>query len=134
MKETCSSYGSYNGGHGLENAKKNFQLFLYSAILTAPLLVGMVYKIETGIEFFGVGLINWIFAILSFFIVFIFGKRFHKMAWMLLKKFKANMDTLVSTGSLSAYFCSFWTTFNNRPIYFKTAVIIIILILLGECL
>lgn len=121
MKESCTSCGGHSHIHEEEKAKKNFQLFLYSAVLTAPLLVGMIYEIET-----------WVFAILSFFVVFVFGRQFHQMAWKLLKKFQANMDTLVSMGSLSAYFYSFWAMLNDKPVYFETAAIIITLIILGE--
>ncbi|MEE8131662.1 MAG: copper-translocating P-type ATPase [Candidatus Paceibacterota bacterium] len=121
MKETCSSCGTNGHKHGQENSKKNLRLFLYSAILTVPLLVGMVYEIEP-----------WIFAVLSFVVVFVFGWRFHKMTWMLLKKFQANMDTLISMGTLSAYIYSMYAMYNSKPVYFETAAIIITLILLGK--
>jgi len=42
------------------------------------------------------------------------------------------MDTLISLGSLSAYFYSIWALVAVRPIFFETAGVIVTLITLGR--
>jgi heavy metal translocating P-type ATPase len=42
------------------------------------------------------------------------------------------MDTLISLGSLTAYFYSLWALVAEEPVYFETAAMIITLILLGR--
>lgn len=124
--------------HGGEDIKKNWYAFLGSAILSLPLLLEMFYKFRTGIMIKSIDLIMWVHILLATIVVFYFGWRFHKMAWKQARHFKANMDTLVSMGTLSAYFYSFWLAtekllFNiEQEGYFEAAAIIITLILLGK--
>lgn len=109
--------------HGAEDIKKNWRMFLGSAILSFPLLLQMFIKIES------TEIINLLLATI---VVFYFGWRFHKMAFKQAKKFKANMDTLVSMGTSVAYFYSIWAILSRKEAYFETAAIIITLILLGK--
>lgn len=109
--------------HGTEDINKNWRMFLGSAVLSFPLLIQMFIKIES------FELIN---LLLTTIVVFYFGWRFHKMAFKQAKKFKANMDTLVSMGTLIAYFYSIWAILSGKEMYFETAAIIITLILLGK--
>jgi len=64
-------------------------------------------------------------------------------AYKSLKSKTADMNTLVSIGTLSAYFYSFFVTFNpnffiskgiEANVYFETSVIVIVLVLLGRYL
>ena len=109
--------------HDTENIRKNWRMFLGSAILSFPLLLQMFIKIES------TELINFLLATI---VVLYFGWRFHKMAFKQAKKFKASMDTLVSMGTLVAYFYSVWAILSGKEMYFETAAIIITLILLGK--
>jgi len=123
-----------NGGHEHEgeDIKKNWQAFFWSAVFSVPLLVEMFVKLRSGNSYLGIDLVMWLHLILATVVVFYFGWRFHRMALMQMKKFRANMDTLISLGTLAAYFYSLWAAFAGKDGYFETAAIIITLILLGK--
>ncbi|HSG79358.1 MAG TPA: HAD-IC family P-type ATPase, partial [Acidimicrobiia bacterium] len=63
---------------------------------------------------------------------FVFGWQFHRNAAIRLRSFGANMDTLVSMGTLAAYTYSIWAFFADKPVFFETAAWIITFILLGR--
>jgi heavy metal translocating P-type ATPase len=63
---------------------------------------------------------------------FVFGRQFHRNAVVRLRSFGANMDTLVSMGTLAAYGYSVWAFFAGEHLYFETAAVIIAFILLGR--
>jgi len=125
-----------NGGHeyehGNDGIKKTFNAFLGSAILSFPLILGMFIKYEIGVEILGFDLKMILDALFATIVVFYFGWRFHRMALKQAKKFQANMDTLVSLGTLAAYFYSIWALLNEKEGYFEAAAVIITLILLGK--
>ena len=60
------------------------------------------------------------------------GWQFHRVAFKQARTGAANMDTLISLGSLSAYIYSIWALFAGEPIFFETAGVIITLITLGR--
>ncbi len=117
----------HNGAHehGAEDAQKDWKVFLGSAILSLPLLLEMFVHVENPI-------VGWINLVLATVVVFYFGWRFHRMAWKQAKHFQANMDTLVSMGTLVAYFYSLWAMIVGRMEYFESAALIVTLILLGK--
>jgi Cu+-exporting ATPase len=106
--------------------KNNLPLYrlVLAILLSLPLLLIM----------FGLDINAWTQHHLAFVVVFILGFTFHKNAFLLLKKGQANMDTLISLGTISAYFFSLWAILNNQHLYFETAAIITTLILLGKYL
>jgi len=106
--------------------------FLWSAVLSIPLLAEMFYKIRFGEQILGIDIMIWVHFILASIVVLYFGRRFHVMAWKQLKRFQANMDTLISMGTLTAYFYSIWAILNGMEGYFETAAIIVALIKLGK--
>ena len=63
---------------------------------------------------------------------FVFGWQFHRNAAVRLRSFSANMDTLVSMGTLAAYFWSVWAFFAGGHVFFETAAVIVTVILLGR--
>jgi cation-transporting ATPase V/Cu+-exporting ATPase len=63
---------------------------------------------------------------------FVFGWQFHRAAAMRLRSGGANMDTLISMGTLAAYGYSVWAYFADEPVFFETAAWIVTLILLGR--
>ncbi len=67
-------------------------------------------------------------------VVFWCGWQFHRVAFRQARHLSANMDTLISLGSLTAYFYSVWALFSNEHIFFETAGVIVTLITLGRAL
>lgn len=65
-------------------------------------------------------------------VVFWFGRQFHVAAATRLKNFTANMDSLVSLGTLAAYFFSIWAFSAEEPVFFETSGAIVTFILLGR--
>jgi len=114
--------------------KKVYLKFIFSLVLTLPLLAYMFYPYHFDFSYFGISLETWIMHDLTFIVIFIIGWQFHKGMFQQLKKFKANMDTLISLGTLSAYLYSVYAMFTNQHVYFETAATIITLILLGKYL
>ncbi len=105
--------------------KKSYYQFVWSLIFTLPLFASMFYMpaIDSA---------QWIMAALAFVVVFIIGWQFHKGMLSQLKQFRSNMDTLISIGTLSAFFYSLYAMFVEQHVYFETAATIITLILLGK--
>lgn len=118
--------------HKEESLDKLWRAFLWSATLSLPLAFEMLFKIRTGINFLGQNLMIFFYLILATIVVFYFGARFHKMALTQAKKMKANMDTLVSLGTLAAYLYSLFAIFSGQEGYLESAAIIITLIILGK--
>jgi P-type Cu+ transporter len=123
-----------NGGHehGSDDIRKNWQSFLWSAVLSVPPLLGMFFRVDTGFLLLKIDLVMWVYLFLATAVVFYFGWRFHRMAFRQAKKLRANMDTLISLGTLTAYFYSLWAIFSGREGYLESAALIVTLILLGK--
>ncbi|HSO49646.1 MAG TPA: heavy metal translocating P-type ATPase, partial [Acidimicrobiia bacterium] len=60
------------------------------------------------------------------------GWQFHRVAAKQARHLSANMDTLISLGSLAAYGYSIWALFSDEHVFFETAGVIITLITLGR--
>ncbi|OIO18431.1 MAG: copper-translocating P-type ATPase, partial [Candidatus Magasanikbacteria bacterium CG1_02_32_51] len=118
--------GSDEHKHHLDSIKVSRNKFVLSLILTLPLLVAMFFDMPMQFA--------WITLFLSFVVVFITGWQFHRGMLSQLKHFKANMDTLVSVGTLSAFFYSIYAMTIGAQLYFETAAVIVTLILLGKYL
>ncbi|MDD2656049.1 MAG: heavy metal translocating P-type ATPase [Patescibacteria group bacterium] len=108
------------------NTKKSFQKFVWSLIFTLPMLVAMFFDMAMWF--------TWVSLVLSFVVVFVIGFQFHRGMLSQLRHFQANMDTLVSVGTLSAFFYSVYAMFIDGHLYFETAAVIVTLILLGKYL
>ena len=81
-------------------------------------------------------LLNWLFLLLAIPVQFYSGRDFYVHAWKALKARTANMDTLIALGSSAAFFYSTaLLAFNlSGHVYFETAAVIIVLILVGKYL
>jgi cation-transporting ATPase V/Cu+-exporting ATPase len=62
------------------------------------------------------------------------GWQFHRVAMKQARNFSANMDTLISLGSITAYLYSIWALFADLPVFFEISGVIITLITLGRAL
>lgn len=118
--------------HGMKSVKKNWRNFLLAGILSSPLLLDMFFMLESKVKIFNLDMVVWAHLVLATVVVFYFGWRFHRMAYLQLKKFRTNMDTLVSMGTLIAYFYSLWAIYAGMKGYLESAALIITLILLGK--
>jgi heavy metal translocating P-type ATPase len=98
---------------------------LLSALFTLPLMVLSMLVTETDATR------AWQ-AALATPVVFVFGAQFHRIALKRLRALDANMDTLISVGSLAAWGYSVVALFADQPVFFETAGMIITLILLGR--
>ena len=112
-----------------QEAKKTRWVFVGSALFTAP--VFFMAMSSMGHESFASKVTQ---AVLTTVVVFFFGARFHLKAAQQLRTLGANMDTLVSVGTLTAYAYSLWALFAGGHIYFESAAVIVTLILLGRFL
>jgi Cu+-exporting ATPase len=81
-------------------------------------------------------LLNWLFLLLALPVQFYSGRGFYVHAWRALRARTANMDTLIALGSSAAFFYSAaLLAFNlSGHVYFETAAVIIVLILVGKYL
>lgn len=119
-------------GRGISDSKKALIRFFVSAILSAPVFVTMFWHWQVPGEIWGISNTSWVIHDLTFIVVFIIGWQFHRGMISQLKRFRANMDTLISIGALAAYFYSLWAMFSSNQVYFETAAMIVTLILLGR--
>lgn len=104
--------------------------FIISAILSAPLLIGMFFHMA-GVD--SILMNGWFQFVLATPVQFIIGWRFYKGAYNALRGGGANMDVLVSMGTSAAYFYSIYNLFKGvHEYYFEASAIIITLILLGK--
>ncbi len=71
-------------------------------------------------------------AALATIVVAIFGASFHATTFTLLKRGKANMDTLVSLGTIAALGLSWFELFRGGDVYFEAASVITAFVLLGR--
>ncbi len=72
-------------------------------------------------------------AILSAIVIFVFGREFHIGMLKKARSFRADMDTLVSMGTIAAFAFSIYGLFTGaKDSYFETGAVIAALILLGR--
>ncbi|HSD12830.1 MAG TPA: heavy metal translocating P-type ATPase, partial [Patescibacteria group bacterium] len=111
-------------------AKRDAELAIVFAV---PVLMIAMLEIELRGAWLGVGTSLWLEMALSGFVVFWLGRSFHVGMLKQARAGAANMDTLISVGTLAAYFYSVWAMFAHlKGIYFEAAAAITALILLGE--
>ncbi|MDS9470885.1 heavy metal translocating P-type ATPase [Sporosarcina pasteurii] len=128
--------------HKEQEIKKQQRRFIFSAILTFPLLWTMVAHFEfLSFIYMPAILMNpWLQLALATPVQFIVGAGFYKGAFNALKNKSANMDVLVALGTSAAYFYSLYLSFEwmnagsigEPELYFEAAAVIITLIVLGK--
>lgn len=108
-----------------EEARVQRRNVIGAGILTLPVAVLAMGGIDTPWS----RVLQWLLATP---VLFVFGWQFHRTAVLRVRSFDANMDTLVSLGTVAAYLFSVWSFFRGDELYFETASIIITFILLGR--
>ena len=109
---------------------------LWAAILAVPVVVIGMFWMDMP---FG----NWIMMALTAVVLFGFGRRFFVNAWRLARHGTANMDTLVALSTGIAFvFSAFITAYpgffhqqgTHPHVYFESAAVVVVFILLGKLL
>ena len=114
----------------LHSARRRAFLALAGAAPVAAL--GML-DIELPWAFLGLNASIWIEAVLSAVVILILGSEFHVGMLRQARNMAANMDTLISIGTLAALFYSVWIMIaGGHHFYFETGAVIASLILLGR--
>ena len=119
--------GSVSQGLFGKETKRQRRTFVAAALFAGPLMViSMLFPHEP----------LWLGSqwVLSAFLVFVWGRQFHRIAFQRARVGQANMDTLVSVSVLAAFFYSTWAAVDGRAVYFETAGMIVALILMGRYL
>ncbi len=108
-----------------EESRYQLRNVVAAALLTLPVMALAMLGPEERWN----GLVQW--ALITP-VEFVFAWQFHRAALKRARSFTANMDTLVSLGTLAAYGYSIWAVAAGEPVFFDTAGVIVTLILLGR--
>jgi len=126
--------------HRQKEIEKQTRKFIFSGILSLPLLWAMVghFSFTSFIWVPKIFMNPWVQFALATPVQFFIGKQFYVGAYKALKNKSANMDVLVALGTSAAYFYSVYLSFmslaSNAPVelYYETSSILITLIILGK--
>lgn len=137
IKTTVESVGNYkvvskdlgqdHSHHKIETKKLQKKLQL-AVVLTIPVFFTMFFDFNQILYF------QIIIGLITGLVVLYLGYDFHLGMIQQLRNFKANMDTLISLGTLAALIYSIYAIIMGMHTYFETAAVIITLILLGKYL
>jgi Cu+-exporting ATPase len=102
--------------------------------LTYQIILSFALSIPLALHMFGAPLPLWLQIAFATIVQFGGGYSFYYGAWRGLKRFSANMDTLVALGTSAAYCYSLYAAFTPGPVhlYFETSAFLISFILLGK--
>ena len=133
--------GQENVDHRQKEIERQTGKFIFSAILSLPLLWAMVghFEFTSGLYVPAMFMNPWVQLALATPVQFIIGKQFYVSAYKALKNKSANMDVLVTIGTSAAYFYSVYLSFKSIgqnahmvELYFETSAVLITLIILGK--
>lgn len=100
-----------------------------------PILILGMTGVMSSIDILGQDLFMWVMAFGGSVIIVWAGWEFHRGLVREMLQRRANMDTLISLGTLAALIYSWWSLFTGgRHVYFETGAVITALILLGRYL
>ncbi len=109
------------------------QRAFWAIALGAPVMVLAMADINLPWAYLGRNLSIWLQAILSSAVILGLGFDFHRGMVAQARNFAANMDTLISLGTLAALLYSLWGMWiGSHHLYFETGAVIAALILLGR--
>ena len=106
----------------------------FGALLVAlPALILAMGRVSVGVPLGTYDISIWLQMLLGSIVILGFGFEFHKGMIQQTRMFSANMDTLISLGTLAAWLYSMWVfTIGGAEFYFETGAIITAFILLGR--
>ncbi len=103
--------------------------FVFSLIISLPLIVGMFGQLLFGWELPGM---SWTMFYLATPVMAFGAWPFIRSAWAALKNHHANMDTLIAIGTITAYVYSLYALVTFEEVYFEIAALLITFVLLGQ--
>ncbi|MED4204377.1 heavy metal translocating P-type ATPase [Neobacillus mesonae] len=127
--------------HRQKEIEKQTRKFIFSAILSFPLLWAMVshFSFTSFIWVPDIFMNPWFQLLLATPVQFIVGGQFYIGAYKALKNKSANMDVLVALGTSAAYFYSLYLSImslsggsHTVELYYETSAVLITLIILGK--
>ncbi|MCG3088087.1 heavy metal translocating P-type ATPase [Sporosarcina cyprini] len=128
--------------HKEQEIQRQTRKFIFSAVLTLPLLWTMVAHFNfLSFLYLPDFLMNpWVQLAPATPVQFIIGAQFYKGAFTALRNKSANMDVLVALGTSAAYFYSLYLTYEwveagkvgEPELYFEASAVILTLVLLGK--
>jgi len=117
--------------------------FVFGAFVSAIVLLGTFSKVFPGLREIPESLINFMLLIITAPVLFWSGWQFFVGTWYGLKRFSANMDTLIALGTFAAYaYSATVTLFPNLfekgavggEVFFDVTAVVVTLIILGRYL
>jgi len=104
-------------------------------VLSVPVLVIAMFGLNIPGAIYGYAATDWIEFVLSAIVIFWYGRQFHFGMLRRARRFAADMDTLVSIGTLTAFVYSVWSIASGGGMaYFEVGSTVTALILLGRYL
>jgi Cu+-exporting ATPase len=134
------------GSHQEKSYRQLKREFIFSLVFAVPImLINMLSMTKWFMSIVPLSMdeVNKLLLILTTPVMIVSGKRFFKPAWKLAQHFAADMNTLVAVGTGAAFFYSaaivlfprwFPAGTNLYDVYFDSAAVIIMLILMGRML
>ena len=119
---------------GDAEVRGQFRRFMVAALLAGPVVfLGMAGHGMPALHFAGHG---WVEAVLTAVVMFYAGREFFTGAWQSARQGTSDMNTLVALGTLAAmaYSVAVLVLDPHGAVYFETAAVIIVLILMGRWL
>lgn len=122
-----------DAGYKVGSGKPELSLLLPRILIGAVLsLLAVVFSMVPGFSFEGSQFLVWL---ISTPVVAYVAYPFHLAALKNLRRFDSTMDTLVSLGSLSAYFFSVYLVLDGHPHhYFEVAAVVPTVVIIGRYL
>jgi Cu+-exporting ATPase len=129
----ASEFANDNKEQARHELKLARQRAFLALLLAFPVALLAMFEIELPGMVLGRNLSTWIVAALSTVVILGLGWEFHKGMARQAVQGAANMDTLISFGTLAALFYSLWAMYvGDQHLYFETGAVIASLILLGR--
>lgn len=118
--------------------KKEFIRFCISAFLTMNVMM-LSFSLYSGffteLSVDSIRYISWPILLMATVVLVYGGQKIHQKGWAPWRSFGFGMETLISAGSLCAYFFSLYHFLSNSiHLYFDTSSMLITLVLLGKIL
>lgn len=120
--------------HAVEDVLRSRNRAFFALALAVPIALLAMGGIDFGTSISSIDVSVWVQALVSAFVILIIGREFHIRMLKQVRIFRADMDTLISVGTLAALALSLWSLSrgDTKSLYFETGAIITALILLGR--